>query len=241
MLLERKQLTSGTTWHAAGLIGQLRASSDMTRLAKYTADLYVRLEEETGVATGMRQCGSVSVALTNERRKNSCARPRWAALAVWTSRRSRRPGQGQISASRNLRRGRRRLHPEGRPGRPRQHHPGAGQGRAHERRTSSNRPRCSKYARKRPRHRRHRRARRRGHADRLRSHRQLRRMWAHGVGRMAGVTVPLHACEHFYIITSDPRSRPPAGAARAGRVCLLQGGREKSCSAPSNPWPSPGA
>ncbi|PCH72327.1 MAG: FAD-dependent oxidoreductase, partial [Rhodobacteraceae bacterium] len=55
VLLERKQLTSGTTWHAAGLIGQLRASSTMTKLAKYTADLYVGLEAETGIATGMRE------------------------------------------------------------------------------------------------------------------------------------------------------------------------------------------
>jgi glycine cleavage system T protein len=68
VLLERKQLTSGTTWHAAGLIGQLRASQNMTRLAKYSADLYVRLEEETGVATGMRQVGSITVALTEERK-----------------------------------------------------------------------------------------------------------------------------------------------------------------------------
>ena len=67
VLLERKRLTSGTTWHAAGLIGQLRASANMTRLAKYTADLYVKLEEETGIATGMRQVGSISVALTGER------------------------------------------------------------------------------------------------------------------------------------------------------------------------------
>ena len=67
MLLERKQLTSGTTWHAAGLIGQLRASSNMTKLAKYTADLYARIEAETGVATGFRQTGSISVALTTER------------------------------------------------------------------------------------------------------------------------------------------------------------------------------
>jgi glycine cleavage system T protein len=67
VLLERKQLTSGTTWHAAGLIGQLRGSRNMTRLAKYSADLYRKLEEETGVATGMRQVGSISVALTNER------------------------------------------------------------------------------------------------------------------------------------------------------------------------------
>ena len=67
VLLERKQLTSGTTWHAAGLIGQLRASSNMTKLARYSADLYLGLEAETGVATGMRQVGSVSVALTDER------------------------------------------------------------------------------------------------------------------------------------------------------------------------------
>jgi glycine cleavage system T protein len=68
VLLERKQLTSGTTWHAAGLVGQLRGSRNMTRLAKYSADLYVKLEAETGVATGMRQVGSISVALTEERR-----------------------------------------------------------------------------------------------------------------------------------------------------------------------------
>jgi glycine cleavage system T protein len=69
VLLERKQLTCGTTWHAAGLIGQLRASRNMTRLAKYSADLYVNLEAETGIATGMRQCGSITVALTEARRE----------------------------------------------------------------------------------------------------------------------------------------------------------------------------
>jgi len=69
VLLERKQLTCGTTWHAAGLIGQLRASLNMTRLAKYSADLYVKLEAETGIATGMRQNGSITVALTEARRE----------------------------------------------------------------------------------------------------------------------------------------------------------------------------
>ena len=67
VLLERKQLTCGTTWHAAGLVGQLRGSRNMTRLAKYSADLYVQLEAETGIATGMRQTGSISVALTDAR------------------------------------------------------------------------------------------------------------------------------------------------------------------------------
>ena len=69
VLLERKQLTSGTTWHAAGLIGQLRASSTMTKLAKYTTDLYHKLEEETGIATGIKANGSISVALTEERKE----------------------------------------------------------------------------------------------------------------------------------------------------------------------------
>ncbi len=64
VLLERKQLTSGTTWHAAGLVGQLRQSINMTQLAKYTAELYRGLEAETGQATGFRQCGSVSLATT---------------------------------------------------------------------------------------------------------------------------------------------------------------------------------
>ncbi|MEQ8504872.1 MAG: FAD-dependent oxidoreductase [Rhodospirillales bacterium] len=63
VLLERRKLTSGTTWHAAGLIGQLRGSANMTRLAKYTAELYRELESETGQATGLKQNGSVSVAL----------------------------------------------------------------------------------------------------------------------------------------------------------------------------------
>ncbi|MBB5516190.1 4-methylaminobutanoate oxidase (formaldehyde-forming) [Rubricella aquisinus] len=67
VLLERKRLTSGTTWHAAGLIGQLRANQNMTRLAKYSADLYTKLEDETGIATGMRQNGSMTVALTAHR------------------------------------------------------------------------------------------------------------------------------------------------------------------------------
>ncbi|WP_298259804.1 FAD-dependent oxidoreductase [uncultured Litoreibacter sp.] len=67
VLLERKQLTSGTTWHAAGLIAQLRATKNMTKLAKYSQELYGDLEAETGVATGFKRCGSITVALTDER------------------------------------------------------------------------------------------------------------------------------------------------------------------------------
>lgn len=69
VMLERKQLTSGTTWHAAGLIAQLRATANMTKLAKYSQELYGNLERETGVATGFKRCGSITVALTEERRE----------------------------------------------------------------------------------------------------------------------------------------------------------------------------
>ena len=67
VLLERKQLTCGTTWHAAGLVGQLRATRNLTELAKYTTDLIHRLEIETGQATGFKQNGSFTVALNQER------------------------------------------------------------------------------------------------------------------------------------------------------------------------------
>ncbi|MCX8500487.1 MAG: FAD-dependent oxidoreductase [Alphaproteobacteria bacterium] len=67
LLLERKKLTSGTTWHAAGLVGQLRATLNLTRLAQYTAKLYAGLEAETGQATGFKQRGSVALATNRER------------------------------------------------------------------------------------------------------------------------------------------------------------------------------
>jgi len=69
VLLERKRLTSGTTWHAAGLIAQLRATANMTKLAKYSQELYGALEAETGVATGFRRVGSITAALTIERKE----------------------------------------------------------------------------------------------------------------------------------------------------------------------------
>lgn len=62
VLLERKQLTSGTTWHAAGLVGQLGATHNLTRLAQYSTELYAELERETGQATGYRRIGSLAVA-----------------------------------------------------------------------------------------------------------------------------------------------------------------------------------
>jgi len=67
VVLERKQLTCGTTWHAAGLVGQLRATQNLTRLAQYTTNLFATLEQETGQATGFQQRGSVSIAPNEER------------------------------------------------------------------------------------------------------------------------------------------------------------------------------
>lgn len=67
VLLERKKLTSGTTWHAAGLVAQLRASQNMTRLAQYSVDLFAELARHTGQATGYQQTGSMTLALHEER------------------------------------------------------------------------------------------------------------------------------------------------------------------------------
>ena len=67
LLLEQGRLTSGTTWHAAGLIGQMRPNRNMTRMSRYGIELYQRLEAETGLATGWKPCGSVNVARTPER------------------------------------------------------------------------------------------------------------------------------------------------------------------------------
>jgi glycine cleavage system T protein len=67
VLLEQGRLSGGTTWHAAGLVGQLRAHQNMTRLIRYSTELYAGLEAETGQATGWTQCGSLTVARTAER------------------------------------------------------------------------------------------------------------------------------------------------------------------------------
>jgi len=67
VLLEQGQLSSGTTWHAAGLVGQLRATESGTRLVQYSAQLYASLEQETGLSTGWKQCGGVTVARTPDR------------------------------------------------------------------------------------------------------------------------------------------------------------------------------
>ncbi len=67
VILEQGRLSSGTTWHAAGLVGQLRAQENMTRLIQYSTELYERLEAETGLGTGWKRTGSIIVASTEAR------------------------------------------------------------------------------------------------------------------------------------------------------------------------------
>ncbi|WP_264001945.1 NAD(P)/FAD-dependent oxidoreductase, partial [Mycolicibacterium gadium] len=67
VLLEQGQLSCGTTWHAAGLVGQLRASESGTRLVQYSTQLYAELEAETGLSAGYKQCGGVTVARSEDR------------------------------------------------------------------------------------------------------------------------------------------------------------------------------
>ncbi len=67
VLLEQGTLTSGSTWHAAGLVGQLRSSASITRVLKYSVDLYKGLEAETGLATGWKMSGCLRLATNQDR------------------------------------------------------------------------------------------------------------------------------------------------------------------------------
>jgi sarcosine dehydrogenase len=67
VLLEQGQLTSGSTWHAAGLVGQLRSSASITKVLKYSVDLYKRLDQETGLETGWKMSGCLRLATNRDR------------------------------------------------------------------------------------------------------------------------------------------------------------------------------
>ncbi len=211
VLLERKQLTSGTTWHAAGLIGQLRATANMTRLARYSAELYAGLEAETGVATGLRTMGSISVALSAARREElfrSAAMARAFGVPVEEISaqevKARYPhlnidgvvagvwlptdGQGDpANIALALAKGARQQ-----GALVLEHIKVSGISKSAGRVTGVDWQRGDET----------------GHiaADHVVN---CAGMWGHEVGRMAGVNVPLHACEHFYIVTE-----PIAGLGR---------------------------
>src|SRR5512135_3833740 len=67
VILERHELTSGSTWHSAGLVGQLRSDVNLTKMMKYSTDLYRRLKDETGQDTSWREVGGLRLASSAER------------------------------------------------------------------------------------------------------------------------------------------------------------------------------
>src|SRR5262245_11358009 len=67
ILLEQNKLTSGSTWHAAGLVGQLRSSASITQVLKYTVELYKTLAQETGLETGWKMTGCLRLACNEDR------------------------------------------------------------------------------------------------------------------------------------------------------------------------------
>jgi 4-methylaminobutanoate oxidase (formaldehyde-forming) len=211
VLLERRQLTCGTTWHAAGLVGQLRATQNMTRLAQYTTNLYKTLEQETGQATGFRQHGSLSLAtnaarLEELRRGASMARVFGLEVAEISVDEARRrwpllntddvvgavflPGDGQtnpvdttMALAKGARQGGARIL---------EHtqvtaiHTRPGGRVPVVTGVSTNRGDIA--------------------AEVVVN---CAGMWGRQVGAMAGVNVPLHACEHFYVVTGLIDGLPP--------------------------------
>lgn len=80
LLLEQNELAGGTTWHAAGLVGRLRTTNSMTKINKYSAELYARLEKETGHSVGWKEVGSLIVARSEDR---MIQLRRTAAMSEW--------------------------------------------------------------------------------------------------------------------------------------------------------------
>ena len=199
LLLERRDISCGTTWHAAGLVGQLRATQNLTRLAKYGGDLYEQLEAETGQATGFRRPGSLSLARNAERmhelkRLASMARcfdvdvavitpaeagRRWPLMrtddlvgALWLPRDGRtNPIDTTLALAKGARRGGATILENTAVTGIRVEN-----GRVTGVTTTSGEVACEVVV-------------------------NCAGMWARNVGLMAGVTVPLHASEHFYIVT----------------------------------------
>lgn len=199
VLLEQGSLSGGTTWHAAGLVGQLRNHENLTRLIEYSTRLYASLEEDTGQATGWKACGSLSIARTPERMtvlKRAAAKARaygveaevvsakeagehWPVMetkdlvgGVWL------PGDGKANPTdltQALAKGTRQ-----RGGRIFEKTRVTGveltDGAVRKVRTDKGDIECEYIV-------------------------NAAGQWARQFGRLAGVNVPLYSCEHFYIVT----------------------------------------
>ena len=207
LLLERARLTSGTTWHAAGLVGQMRPNRNMTQMSKYGIELYATLEAETGQATGWKQCGSVNVARTPERmvafrRQVALARgfgvemhlispreagERWPLMrtddlqgAIWVPHDGKaNPADVTQALAKGARaRGARIVEGVSVTGFD------VSGGRVRGVRTDRGTISCEVVA-------------------------NCAGQWARQVGALAGVTVPLYSAEHFYIVTEAIPGTPP--------------------------------
>ncbi|MEO7069512.1 MAG: FAD-dependent oxidoreductase [Nostocoides sp.] len=248
LVLEQGTLSCGTTWHAAGLVGQLRASEASTRLVQYSTDLYGRLEAETGLGTGYRVCGGLTVARTPDRMVQLRRTVASAAAydlecelltptqahamyphlrtedlvgAIWL------PGDGRANPAdltQSLAKGARQL--------------GATIAERvrvtgivlHE--STSGRPRATGV--------------RTDHGD-VEAEVVVNAggQWAKAIGELCGVTVPLHPAEHFYVVTDQidgvhrdlPILRDPDGYTYIKEEVggLLVGGFEPE----AKPWVSP--
>ena len=231
VLVEQGRLTCGTTWHAAGLVGQLRAHQNMTRLVQHSIELYARLEAETGLATGWKQCGSIIVARTPERMTllrrvaglgdragrplrhhlgrgggasaiRSCATDDLLGALWLPSDGKANPADVTQALAKGARmRGAQDLREDQGHGHPRE---GRRRDRRRDGRAATSRPTSSSTA-----------------PANGRRH----------VGRLCGVTVPLHSAEHMYIVTGriDGRASGPAGAARSRTATSTSRRRSAAC------------
>ena len=206
LLLEQGQLSCGTTWHAAGLVGLLRATESGTRLVQYSTELYARLEAETGLSAGFRRCGGLIVARTPERltqlRRTAAAAAAFGLQAEMLTpaqageryplMETGRPDRGDLAARRrqgqpdrpDLRAG------QGGP-QPGRHDPGADPGDRDPGRRRAAGGRAVTGVR----------------TDEGDIEAEIvvncAGQWAKQVGGWCGVTVPLHSCEHFYVVTDQ--------------------------------------
>lgn len=247
LLLEQGSLSCGTTWHAAGLVGQLRATEASTRLVQYSTELYSRLEAETGLGTGYRVCGGLTLARSADRmtqlRRTAASAAAYGlecelltaaqaaerypliraddlAGAIWL------PGDGRANPTdltQSLAKGARQL----------------GVRVLERARVTGVLVEEGRAAGVRVEH--------DGDAVEVEAEVVVNcaGQWAHAVGAMAGVTVPLHSAEHFYVVTDQiegvhrdlPVLRDPDGYTYVKEEVggLLVGGFEPV----AKPWVAP--
>ena len=255
LLLEQGQLSCGTTWHAAGLVGQLRASENGTRLVQYSCELYERLEKETGLGTGFRRCGGVTVARTPERmtqlsRTAAAAEAYQLECELISPQRARElypvmrvddlagaiwlPGDGRANPTDLTAALARGARDRGVTIRERTRVTGILAGHGPGVRTLTG-PRAAKGVRT--------------EAGDVEAEVVVNcaGQWAKQVGAMAGVTVPLHSAEHFYVVTEQvdgvhrdfPILRDPDGYTYIKEEVggLVVGGFEPA----AKPWVAPDA